>query len=291
MAYTTSNLLDNIDRRAFSPTNQNTFTQADRLALITEEMETNVFPSIFKLYEEYYVNSTTQSLTVDQESYQVPARAHNGQLRELKLVNASGNYRDLPRIDIENIWHNATSGTPEYFYLRANRIHLHPKPNSASESLLVQHYVVPGTAVLPSASAIITAIDSSTGVVSFSSIPSTFLTGVTFDFIRGTGEHEHVGIDYTATLVSGTDVTFASLPDGLAVGDYLALQGESSLIQCPTMFRNVLAQYVAARILMDSGQSGADKAYAKAEKMSAEAMQALQPRVTGALKTFSASWF
>lgn len=291
MAYTTQNLLDNIDRRAFSPTNQNTFTQAERLSLITEEMESNVFPSLFNLYEEYFVTSTTQSLTVDQESYLVPARAHNGQLRELKLINASNNYRDLPRLEIENIWHNATSGTPEYFFLRNNRIHLHPRPNDATDSLLLQFYVAPGTAVLPSASAIITAINTSTNVVSFSSLPSTFVTGVTLDFIRGTGEHEHLGVDYTSTLVSGTDITFSSLPTDISVGDYVSLQGESSLIQCPTIYRNVLAQYVAARILMDAGQSGADKAYAKAEKMRQEAENTLQPRVTGALKTFSATWF
>lgn len=290
MAYTTQNLLDNIDRRAFSPSNQNVYTQAERLSIITEEMESNVFPSIFNLYEEYFVTTTTQSLTAEDATYIIPARAINGQIRELKLVNAQGNYRDLPRIEPEDIYHNSTAGTPEYFFLRNNRIHLHPKPNSASESLLIQYYVIPGTSVLPSASAIITGINTSTNVVSFSSIPSSFVTGVTHDFIRGTGEHEHIGTDYINTLVSGTDVTFSSLPDDLAVGDYVSLQGESSLVQCPTIYRNVLAQYVAARILMDQGQSGGENAFAKAEKMKKEAEDLLRPRVTGAMKTFSRQW-
>ena len=291
MAYTAQNMLNNIDRRAFSPTNQNTFTQANRLQMITEEMESNIFPSIFNLYEEYYVTQTTQALTVNQAGYRLPARAYNSQLREVKLVNSSGNYRDLPRIEIEDIYRVTQAGLPEYFYLRGNKLFLLPPPAGATESLLMEYSVAPGISVLPSASAIITAINTSTNVLSFSSIPSTFTTGVTMDFIRGTGEHEHIGIDYTNTLVSGTDVTFLSLPDDLVVGDYVSLQGESSLIQCPTVYRNVLAQYVAARILMDSGQPGGQDAFAKAEKMKMEAEEQMAPRVAGASKTFSKSWY
>lgn len=289
-AYTTQSLLDNIDRRAFSPTNQNTYTQAERLALITEEMETNVFPSIFNLYEEYYVTQENRAIVANQIGYRIPARAVNGQIRELKLVNSSGDYRDLPRIEVEDLYFVSSPGTPERFYLRNNKINLHPTPSGTTETLLIDFYVSPGTSVLPSATAVITAINTSTNVVSFSSIPSTFVTGATFDFIRGIGEHEHIGLDFTSTLVSGTDVTFSSLPADIVVGDYMSLQGESSLIQCPTVYRNVLAQYVAARIIMDSGQSGGGDAFAKAEKMKAEAEKLIRPRVTGALKSFSKIW-
>lgn len=290
MAYTTLNLLDNIDRRAFSPTNQNTFTQAERLSLVTEEMESNVFPAIFNLFSEFYVTRTTITPVNDQEFYQIPARAVNGQLRELKLVNSNNNYRDLPLIDIENLAYTAAKGVPEAFYFKNNRIGLYPTPNNITETIAVDYFTHPGASVLPSEAAIITSINTSTNVVSFSSIPSTFTTGTTFDFIRGTGEHEYIGTSYTSTLVSGTDVTFSSLPQDVAVGDYLALEGESPLVQCPTTFRNVLAQYVAARILMDSGQSGGENAYSKAEKMKAEAISLLSPRAVGAMKTISRNW-
>ena len=282
MAYTTSNLISAVERRSFSPANSETFSQAEILAIASEELQSTIIPALINLREDFLVITETTSITANTSEYAIPTRAYSGLIREVKLTRGN-QIKDLYRMESDQITTTRT-GIPEAFYLKGNNIVLYPTPGSADHSLRVDYFLTPQDLVLPSATAIITAINTSTNVVSFSSIPDTFTTGASHDFIKANGEHVVISVDNTNTLVSGTDITFSSLPSDLAVGDYVSLAGENSLISLPVNMRNVLAQMTAARLLIAQSAEGARESYQIAEKMLQDAIKVLNPRVQGAVR-------
>lgn len=291
MAYTTSQLLQAIERRSFAPENQLTFSTEELLAMAHEELQSVILPAILAVREEYFVTHTDYAVTAGQSGYDVPPRSIGLVVREIQLVNSTGSYRDLPRMEPEDV-RSSQSGSPQAFFVKNNQIHLYPTPSATQDTLRVQFFASPGLFVEPSAAAIISAIDTATNVVTVSTIPSTWTTGDTFDFISSKGGHEYRGLDFTSTLVSGNDITFSSLPSTLAVGDYISLQDESPLVQLPPNFRPVLAQATAARVLESMNQPGAADAMRQTEKLLASAIGLITPRIQGEDRVLLPSnWF
>lgn len=280
MAYTSSNLITAIERRSFAPANQLTFTATDILSVADEEIQTHILPRILSVREEYYVTYKDVTVTQGQRLYPIPERAIGLIAREVKVLESGGAYRDLPRIEPENV-DTTSQGTPSSFYVERDDLALYPTPSTTGETLRVWFFASPGQLIDPADGAVISSIDTGTNTVSVSTIPSAWTSGDTFDFISGKGGHHYRGIDYVSTTVSGTDIIFSSLPDSLAVGDYISLQDQSPLVQMPPNFRAVLAQCAAARILTSQNQPGADDAERKAEEMLEAAVDLITPRVHG----------
>lgn len=289
MAYTTSILLDAIARRSFMPSGEITFTEAEQLLMADEEMRCLLIPSILKVREEFYVYPKDHSIVAGTSEYDIPARSIGMRVREVKLI--SGNdVIDIPRIEPEQV-QTTTQGTPNSFYLKNNKVVLYPTPSASGDTLRVYYFLRPGDFVTVDSAAVISAINTGTNVVSVTTIPSSWVTGNIFDFIKQDGSHEYVDIEYTSTLVSGTDITFASLPSTLAVGDYMALKGQSPLVQVPIDYQPILAQAVATQMLDSMSQPGASKAMEKTVKMLETAEGLLTPRVEGADRVYLHNWF
>lgn len=288
MAYTTAKLLNAIERRSFSPENQATFTEAEILATADEVLKSDIIPAILNTREEFFVTSKDYSILAGVAAYDLPARAIS--IREIQIVNAEGDVvRNLVKIRPEDVY-SYSAGSIEAFYLRNNQVILFRTPATTANTLRIFYTIDLGDLVPVSASAIISAIDTVTNVVSVSVIPSTWVTGMAFDFIRKDGNHEYKGNDFSASLVSGSDITFASLPSNLAIGDYINISGESSLVQLPPNFRPTLATLAAAEILMSQSQPGGKEQYDKGLKMLERAQTVITPRVEGELDVIMPSW-
>lgn len=289
MAYTTANLISAIERRAFVPANQSTFSTSEILAIAGEELRSEILPAIISAREEYFVHYKDLTITANQEGYVIPVRAFNNLLREVKIVNGT-DLLDISRLEPEALLSTQT-GTPQAFYLRDDKVILHPTPAATDRTLRLWYYLTPGEYIETTAAAVITAINTTTKVVTVGTIPSTWVTGNTFDFIKSDGGHEYRGVDYTCTLVSGSDITFAALPSDLAVGDYIALQGYSPLVQIPFGMRPVVAQFAAAALLLYAKQPGAGEAKGKAEELLSKSLEVLSPRVAGEDQVITQVWF
>lgn len=291
MAYTALDLVAAIERRSFAPSNQLTFTQSDILAIADEETQTRILPRILAVREEYFVLSKDESVTAGQAAYPIPERAIGMIAREVKLLDTAGNYDDIPRIEPETV-SSTTQGVPQSFYLEKDSVVLFPVPSTSDLTLRLWFFASPGRLIDPADAAVISAIDTATSTVTVSSIPSAWATGDTFDFISAKGSQSYRSIDNVSTLVSGTDITFSSLPSTLAVGDYISLQDTSPLVQLPPNFRAVLAQCAAAKILMSQNQPGGEDADKKAEEMLTAAIDLITPRVHGDARVLlPVNWF
>lgn len=273
MAYTTTKLLNAIDRRAFVPTGQTTFTQPERLQIADEVTETYIVPAIIAIREEFFIYLHDYTITANQAAYDVPDRSVGMQVRDVQYLSGENINPDFRRYSTEQITSTKT-GNPDGFYFRNNQIILYPTPANTQDTLRVPFALHPSALVVSSEGATISAIDTDNNIVTVTTIPSTWTTGNQFDLIKGTGAHECRAIDQTSTLVSGSSITFSSLPSDLVVGDYMALAGESTLVQLPPGFRAVLAQLTAAEIRKAMGLPGAEKAMEKGMDM-LEAQQKL----------------
>lgn len=260
-AFTTTELLTDIKQRAMIPTDQTTFTAADLLRFATDELRLTLLPLLLSEREEFYLTEAgaTQALVSGTAAYQIPARAVGQILRDAYLVDASGNLTNLTRIEYdERPSYDVTStGVPQHFYLRNNKVVLLPIPSSADYSLCTPYFIRPSKLIETTDAGQITAVTSTT--VTVSSLPTTITTSTQLDFIRSSGGFECISINETPTIVSGTTLTFSAVPDGVAVGDWVALAGESPIPQLPAEMHPLLAERVARKVMKAIGDANGVK--------------------------------
>lgn len=287
MAFTTANLLSSIGRRSFMPVNQLTYSEAEILSLADEVTKTHILPNINGIREEYYVTYKDTAIVANQAAYPIHARAFGMIVREVHIIDAAGNVvSNLPRIEPEEVT-SYVAGAVNNFYLRGDNIVLDRPPAVASNSIRQFFFLRPGDLVLVEDAAVISSIDTGANSVTVSTIPSDWVTGDIFDFIKKDGAHGYRSIDNTSTNIASTTITFSSLPSDLAVGDYVSVSGTSPLIQMPPEYQPVLAQLVAAEILESMNQPGAAKAKEKANELLVIAQKAITPRVVGEDRTIA----
>lgn len=280
MAFTSANLISSVQRRAFLPTNQQTFSEEAILAIADEQIKSRILPNIMAVREEFFVHPIEQTIVAGTAAYNIHSRSVGMICREVQIRDAGGSITNLARIEPENV-ESSVAGAVTGFYLRNNQIVLHRTPSAAIGTLLQHIFLRPGDLVLTSAAGLISAIDTVLNTVTVSSIPSTWATGNIFDFVKQDGGQEYLAIESTSTDVTSNVITFSSLPTGLRVGDYVALKGTSPLLQMPPDYHPVIAQLTAADMLGYMNQPGAQQAKANAEKMLEAAQKLITPRVQG----------
>jgi hypothetical protein len=286
MIFTTTRFLEQVQRRSFQPVNQCVFSEQEMLDMATEEYSTLIYPRVIKCVEDYGVTYLDQAFVDNQNEYLFPERCFNSILREIKF-GYNSRLEDPNRIEIEQIRDDST-GRPHAFYFRNNKVVVYPKPLGASGYLRQYYYIKPGHLVVTSESALITNISGLD--VTVSSLPSTWQVGDLVDFVSKSRDHAYVGIDFTIDAINANVLTFLDLPDDLIVGDYIALAGQSPLVQGPYLFRSVLAQATAAAVLEYAGRPGAEEARAKANAMLDIAIDNFTPRVLGEERYLISEW-
>lgn len=274
----TTDLLEDIKANSFAPEGQTTFTDAQLLKVADNETMTKIVPALLKVREEYLVTQKDYAITVGKNAYPIPERAVGLQVRDVHFIDGNQVIPDVPRTEPERI-NTTAQGKPESFYLKGNDVMLFPTPSATVRTLRIWFPLRPSRLILPTSAAVISAIAGTT--VTVTSIPDTWVTGNIFDFIKQDGGHECLAIDETATLVSGSDITFAAVPSTLRVGDYLSLQGTTPLVQLPAELIPVLSQGAAAKVLENMNQSGASGARKEFKEMLEVAMGLLTPRTIG----------
>lgn len=267
---TTTKLLTSIKRKAYIPDGQVTFSDADILEIADEEIQSILLPEIISVREEYFTYSEDFTYAA---SLNIPYRAIGMQVRDVHIVCNDTIISDFPMLEIERLANSNIEG----FYLKNNNIIIN-LANTTDKTVRIYYPIRPSKLVPVAEAGQITAINGS--VLTCSSVPSDWTTE-TLDLIKQDGGHECLAIDLTGTA-SGSDITLTTTPpSSLRVGDWIALQGESPLIQLPKDYFGVLAQGVAASLMEIRGEAGAAMAVAKYKALRESALKLLTPRVQG----------
>jgi hypothetical protein len=288
-AYTSTNLIAAINRRAFTPTDQVTFSDTDLLALADEELETCILPEVISQREEFYVDSQDVQVLVGQQAYSIPNRAIGNSLREVKYL-LSNEIRNLARMEPEEVT-SSQAGQPERFYLQDSKILLYPPPSSSVGTLRLFFSRSPSKLVPVSSVGTISAVTPNS--VTVNSIPLGWSAANTFDIVSAQGQHEAIASDLAAASVSSNTVTFVQNISSLVkIGDFVSLSEETALVQLPKEYRVCLAQAVSVRILESMRLPGASEEMQKLMKMLENVQKLTSPRVAGENRVIvPANWF
>jgi hypothetical protein len=266
-------LLNKLKMRIKQP--EGSFEPEDLLDFIYLALTAELVPELIKAREEFYVKNTT--MTVQQGgSLRLPPRAFGGIIREIKLIK-NGRYLDLIRIREEDYEDPTTTGQPNTFTVRGNRIIFSPIPDQAYD-FHVTYWLAPPRIVLSTECARVTGVN---GTTISCTPPSSWNSSNTFDVVKGTSDYEPVVLDATVTAVNPGSIEFSTAPD-IEVGDYICLAGESPYAYLQSAYYPVLLQYAVSLIHEANGDSEQKQlSDAKAEAMLARLQGVITERIQG----------
>ena len=273
MSNTTTDAIASIKRRGSIPTAQNLFQTEDFLSFLNDELLLNLVPQILSTREDYFKADYDITIVPGQTAYTIPPRALGGKLADVSYVTIS-NIVSVPWLEQSEL--KSTTTGPFGFYIKGNKVVLSPPPTNA-DTLRLSIYQSPGELVSVDDCAQVASIDSATQVT-VSSIPTSWTTGTIVDWVKAKPGFENLEIDSVVTGVSGTSITFTSVPEDLEIGDWLCPQYQSCIPQVPKELHNLLAQMVAVKCMEAMGKN-TSQAEEKLQMMKQQAFELLSPRV------------
>jgi len=287
---TNDDLLNKIKLKAFIPTSQSTFTDAELLQIASDELFGIIVPAILSTREEYFVFKDEQTLTPGEQNptFNIPYRAVGMQLRELS-VTTGNTERNVPRLDIEDRANQDAGGYIYGFDITNNQINLR---GGNQGTVNMYYYLRPGTLVESSSARAIQSVNVAAKQVVVASFVSTWTTATKFDIIKYIPGFDTKTISLTVdTLDSGTGtITFnEALPatawNSIEANDWLIEAEYSPVPQIPVEWQEYLAEAVTCYIMESLGDSEAfDRALKRKEELKKSAVSVISSRVDGQSK-------
>jgi hypothetical protein len=207
------------------------------------ELQTSVVKQIMSTRGGYYLTYADYDAAQD-GLYVIPSGAVAGALANVELVQSTTIIPVNLIEESEQFSTNSPTSTSYGFFMRGNYVQILPTPSIGTCRLW--YFKRRSDLVLTSSCAQVTAVNGA--VISVSSVPSTMVTGVSVDALADQPPFNSLGEDLEITDVTGTDITLDDEVTGLAVGDWLALNGQTCIPQVPVEFRVLLAQRVVVKI-------------------------------------------
>jgi hypothetical protein len=199
--YTSSTLVEAVQRRASVPINQSTFSSDDFLALANEEIQTIIVPLIMNMHEDYYSYPEVFPIISNQSRYPIPPRAIGQELRDAFYIDNGGNIRELTRLEEDDRAYYQNGGSNNYvgFYFEGNDMVMSPPiQQGATGNLLLVYYFRPNQLV----------DESRVGTVAST---------------------DHISRTITAIGLGSSPQITTSTANGLMVGDYIRLNQTNSV--------------------------------------------------------------
>lgn len=250
--YTTTALLTSIRRRAGAPnaTSQGT-TDADILAMATDELNGEVLSLLKQINEGHLVTTYETAIVAGQAAYAIPTRALGAAVRDVVLKRADGTTKSLREMDYAELPDKqGMSGEPVYFYFKDADVCLHPAPSASGGYLQLPYYRSCSKLVTTADCTSVVSIAGNVITCSGDALPVGFVEGAKLDLVKATSPFNILSMDLTITGIAGLNVTVNSAPPSTAVtGTYVCLAEESPVPQIPKEMFPFLAQATAVELL------------------------------------------
>lgn len=259
------------------PTSQDLFSNDDFLTLFNMRMQVEIVPMMLRLNEEFFLQSKTFPISKG-TLYRIPKRAIGAKLRDLQMVDVNNNYTPISRLFEEDRKLNKSG-----YYMMRNGVVL--TDDYVSNTLEMTFFARPNKLVDPSKCAQITAIVNGTDV-QVNAAPSTFTTGVLCDLVQNSNPYDLLNYDQAIVGLSGTTITFASLPQDLDVGDWVCLANEAPVPMVPDEVHPLLVQSALVSTLASKKDKALDYEQKELESMKEDLTNMLDPRVENASVKF-----
>lgn len=267
----TTELINTLKIKGSFPTSDDLFSNADYLNLFNHQLKIDIVPMLIRLNEEYFLQYVDFTI-VQGSTYRIPKRAIGAKIRDLKMVDGSNNYTNINRL-FEEDRNTGASG----YYLTRNSVEL--SNDFTSNTLRMKYFARPSTLVLTSACAQVSTVDTGTFTVEVLSAPTTFANGTIVDFVQNNNPYDLLGMDYAIASVSGTTLTFSSLPSGIEPGDWVCIATQSPVPMIPEELHPVLVQSALVSCLSSKKDKALEVETQTLLQNKQDAINMLEPRV------------
>lgn len=244
----------------------NYFSDEELLSILDRELQITVVPLLMSLQEEYFLYD--KDVTITQGSYRIPSRSILNKLRDVKVINGDS-VQSLDRLFEEDRPYKRQG-----YYITNNKVEL---TDNFSGTLRMSYFLTPSKLILSEQAAEI--INITSNQVEVAGLPDTFSLNKKVDFVRTETPTDLLALDQTITNISGTTLTFDSLPQELQVGDMVCLSGESPIPHIPTTLYPVLVQAALVTALSSKKDKQATQEFEKLELLKKTMVNTLAPRV------------
>lgn len=285
-SYTTDDLVALIKQLGHIPQSNATFTPAGLLTLADLELRTAI-ARLLKQANEGYFQTIVEHDQNDTGEYPIPSDAIVGGAFVMQVVNGQSVW-PVSRQDVSEMTTTEFPSVGNFAcFIRGNTIHMLPA-DFGGGVLRITYDRRPSKLALVSACAEITAINSQ--IVTVSSVPSAWLIGDDVDLQQAQPQFDLLN-SVAISNISGTDVTLVGDLDGLSVGDFLCLQGQTCVPQVPPEFHSLLAQRVVCKVYELQGYLEKLSAAKKVlQEMASDLAALITPRTQAAPKVINPSW-
>jgi hypothetical protein len=209
---TSNDLVERTRLRGMLPTNDVTYSDDNLLNLLNEEMDTYGVEQLLTLHENYLVYYEDQAIDPNKKDYVIPYRAIVDKLKEVELVDSSGNIYECSQIelsqapDFQSIFNLKKTNV---FYLKNNYVTFQNGFPVNTGFLRFYFYLRPNKLVKNSRGAVISAINRATGVITVSNFPDEFSSTSYFDFIAKRSPNKIYNYDIQAGAVNSGSKTLS----------------------------------------------------------------------------------
>lgn len=300
MAYTTTDLLAAVKRRAQLPDANGALSDADILALATSAMRTQIQPLIRSVREDYAVVSETQTVVADQQQYPIPSRAEGGSVRDVWMRQIAAPARsvrlayippeDRPVYEVSrSVWWD----TPWAYTVEGNDLWLMPTPTAgdASDYELVVRYVLrPGRFVEVSACDLVDSWAPTPLPATIATLSTSVMSANQRIDVIGASPPFRPRIIYAETSsVVGTTITLTSATAGVIESpqpfDYVCPTDTTCVVTCPVEAHEALESATLVEVYQALGYAqdlGAAIAIRDAQMQAVRVL--MEPRTEGAAR-------
>lgn len=294
-------LVSSVYRGILSPNSQNTLQPADVIAFLDQEMRTTIIPLVLAAQEEFWVTNYDQPVIQNVYNYTIPKRAAFATWRDVVFVDPNNNEINMSMLSPEylKLTYPAGGNPPLYvfgFILQNDQIILYPNTSGTPTQYKLRMKIKrrPNNLTQTANCAQVTAINTSTNVVTCALIPSSWTTSDLFDMIPSSPQFTSLQDDSTITAITvganGT-MTFTTLPKNaqgnfdLNIGDWICPAQMSCIPQVPYDMFPLLVQRAMIRCLEALGDTQnlqiSERHY---QDMAADFARTVSPRIDGTPK-------
>lgn len=295
--FTVDEMVNLVQIGAVLPTTATLFSTNNIISLLDNEMRAEIIPLVKTLNEEFWVVNYDQNIVLNQTAYQLPYRAAASALRDIVLVDQNNNEIKLVRYEPEDIkFPMIPYGSPYFplgYYLKDNAIVFFPGQVAqyTSYTLRMKYERRPNNLTSNQNCGQITAIDVGDSEVTVNFVPSSWTANTTtVDLINNIPPFNSWEDDVSITDINGLVLTLSSIPDDLAVGNWVAQSMTTPIPQIPYEGFPVLTQCGVLKCVSALNDSSAiQRAEKELESKKVNFRSMMTPRVEGTPKILSGS--
>lgn len=301
-----------VKRRAFLPDDGGPFTDAELYKIGSDCFIAKLVPPITAARESFLQQYKRYAVAGTLGIFPMPPRAAGGALHIVRYVDTAGNFWPITSLDDAQRGYMPQNGAPVTWwtgwFFDGDRVRLQPPPPAGVDPagyVEIAYQGRPNEMVSVASTCAVSSASYSGGVWTVNSVTNPTPLGIVkdavVDVVAATGAHDWRlfsalvlsvtgGGPYTIAIAAPTDDGRDGSRANVSVGDYVCLQGQTAVPQCPDELHRLLIVEMAYYILSAQRNPNAALLAGEVLELRKDLTQAITPRADAQPKRVVSRW-